>query len=56
MSAVAGAPPIAPGMGGQSEKQGMSQGRKVLYWFLGVWLGGIALRMPAPHQTVLMAF
>ena len=21
----------------------MSQGRKVLYWFLGVWLGGIAL-------------
>jgi F-type H+-transporting ATPase subunit a len=43
MSAVAGAPPIAPGMGSPSQKQGMSQGRKVLYWFLGVWLGGIAL-------------
>ena len=48
MSAVAGAPPIAPGRGthpsGTSEeKQGMSQGRKVLYWFLGVWLGGIVL-------------
>jgi F-type H+-transporting ATPase subunit a len=43
MSAVASAPPIAPGMGSQSEKQGMSQGRKVLYWFLGAWLGGIVL-------------
>ncbi len=47
MSAVAGATPIAPGRGtpspSGSEKQGMSQGRKVLYWFLGVWLGGIAL-------------
>jgi F-type H+-transporting ATPase subunit a len=50
MSAVAGAPPIAPGMGthpshqsSPSQKQGMSQGRKVLYWFLGVWLGGIVL-------------
>jgi F-type H+-transporting ATPase subunit a len=50
MSAVAGAPPIAPRMEthppsppAPSQKQGMSQGRKVLYWFLGVWLGGIAL-------------
>ena len=47
MSAVAGAPPIAPSMGAHppapSQKEGMSQGRKVLYWFLGVWLGGIAL-------------
>jgi F-type H+-transporting ATPase subunit a len=47
MSAVAGAPPLAPGMGApptsQSEKQGMSQGKKVLYGVLGVWLGGIVL-------------
>jgi F-type H+-transporting ATPase subunit a len=47
MSAVAGASPIAPSMGAHppapSQKEGMSQGRKVLYWFLGVWLGGIAL-------------
>jgi len=50
MSAVAGAPPIAPRMeahpphpSGPSQEQGMSQGRKVLYWFLGIWLGGIAL-------------
>lgn len=44
MSAVAGAAPIAPGMGSPSQKkEGMSQGRKVLYWFLGVWLGGIVL-------------
>jgi F-type H+-transporting ATPase subunit a len=47
MSAVAGAPPIAPRREthppSSSEKQGMSQGKKVLYWFLGVWLGGIAL-------------
>jgi F-type H+-transporting ATPase subunit a len=37
MSAVAGAPPIAPG------KQGMSQGKKILYTVLGLWLGGIVL-------------
>ncbi len=47
MSAVAGAPPLAPGMGSppttKPEKQGMSQGRKVLYGLLGVWLGGIVL-------------
>ena len=47
MSAVAGAPPIAPRMEShppsRPEKQGMSEGKKVLYWFLGVWLGGIAL-------------
>ena len=50
MSAVAGAPPIAPRMEthsphppSPSQKQGMSQGRKVLYSFLGVWLGGIVL-------------
>ncbi len=50
MSAVAGAPPIAPRMGtpstpptAQPEKQGMSQARKVVYALLGVWLGGIVL-------------
>jgi F-type H+-transporting ATPase subunit a len=49
MSAVAGAPPIAPRMGTpptpptQPEKQGMSQARKVGYGILGVWLGGIVL-------------
>ncbi len=47
MSAVAGAPPLAPGMGtsptSQPEQQGMSQGKKVLYGVLGVWLGGIVL-------------
>jgi F-type H+-transporting ATPase subunit a len=50
MSAVAGAPPIAPRMGtpptpptSQPEKQGMSQARKVGYAILGVWLGGIVL-------------
>lgn len=47
MSAVAEAPQISPGMGTPptppSEKQGMSQGRKVLYGVLGVWLGGIVL-------------
>ncbi len=47
MSAVAGAPPIAPGMGtpptSQPEKQGMSQARKVVYGLVGVWLGGIVL-------------
>jgi F-type H+-transporting ATPase subunit a len=50
MSAVAEAPRMAPGMGtpptpspAAPEKQGMSQGRKVLYGVLGVWLGGIVL-------------
>ncbi len=47
MSAVAGAPPIAPRMGTpptpHPEKQGMSQARKVIYGLLGVWLGGIVL-------------
>ena len=44
MSAVAGAPPIAPGRGGTPpHKPGMSQGRKILYGVLGVWLGGIVL-------------
>ncbi len=50
MSAVAGAPPIAPGRGTpstpstpQPEKQGMSQARKVIYGLVGVWLGGIVL-------------
>ena len=43
MSAVAGAPPIAPDRGGSSPKQGMSQGRKILYSVLGVWIGGIVL-------------
>jgi F-type H+-transporting ATPase subunit a len=50
MSAVAEAPRMAPGMGAPStppsaspEKQGMSQGRKVLYGVLGLWIGGIIL-------------
>jgi F-type H+-transporting ATPase subunit a len=43
MSAVAGAPPIAPGRGGSSEKPGMSQGRKILWSVVGVWLGGVVL-------------
>jgi hypothetical protein len=45
MSAVAGAPPIAPEVGGAppAEKQGMSRGRKILYAVLGAWLGGIVL-------------
>jgi F-type H+-transporting ATPase subunit a len=54
MSAVADAPRMARGMGTPptlpptlpptpSEKQRMSQGRKVLYGVLAVWLGGIVL-------------
>jgi F-type H+-transporting ATPase subunit a len=47
MSAVAGSPPIAPGRGSHPpatpEKHGMSQGRKIGYSVLGVWLGGIVL-------------
>ena len=45
MSAVAGAPPIAPGMGGAppAEKPWMSRGRKIGYAVLGAWIGGIVL-------------
>jgi F-type H+-transporting ATPase subunit a len=51
MSAVAEAPRLSsPGIGtppapptAPPKKQGMSQGRKVLYGVLGVWLGGIVL-------------
>lgn len=50
MSAVAEAPRIAPGIGtsptpppSTPEKQGMSQGRKVLYGVLGLWIGGMVL-------------
>ncbi len=47
MSAVAGAPPIARGMGTPptppSEKQGMSKGKKLFYAVLGAWIGGMAL-------------
>ncbi len=51
MSAVAGAPPIAPRPAGTppgagtppAEKQGMSQARKIGYAVLGVWVGGIVL-------------
>jgi F-type H+-transporting ATPase subunit a len=41
MSAVAAAPPLSPSKGAPSEKQGMSQGRKIGYAVLGLWLGGI---------------
>ena len=34
MSAVASAPPIAPGVGGSSDKQGMSQAKKIGYALL----------------------
>jgi F-type H+-transporting ATPase subunit a len=47
MSAVAGNPPIAPGRENHTptapHKQGMSQGRKIGYSVLGVWLGGIVV-------------
>jgi F-type H+-transporting ATPase subunit a len=39
MSAVAAAPPA----GASTPKQGMSQGKKILYSILGVWIGGIVL-------------
>jgi len=39
MSAVAGAPPIVPAP--SEQKQGMSQGKKILYSVLGLWIGGI---------------
>ena len=49
MSAVAGAPPIAPGLGGTppAEKHGMSRARKIGYAVLGAWLGGIVLFVSA---------
>jgi F-type H+-transporting ATPase subunit a len=45
MSAVAGAPPIAPGVGATppGEKQPMSRARKIGYAVLGAWIGGIVL-------------
>jgi len=43
MSAVASAPPIAPGAGGSQEKQGMSRARKIGYAVLGAWIGGIVI-------------
>jgi F-type H+-transporting ATPase subunit a len=47
VSAVAGAPPIAPRMGTPPtpppEKSGMSPARKIGYAVLGAWLGGIVL-------------
>jgi F-type H+-transporting ATPase subunit a len=43
MSAVAGAPPIAPGRGAAppAEKQGMSRGKKILLAVVAAWAGGI---------------
>jgi F-type H+-transporting ATPase subunit a len=50
MSAVAEAPRMTPSIGApparppaSPEKQGMTQGRKVLYGVLGLWIGGIIL-------------
>ena len=43
MSAVAGAPPMAPSTGAPSGKAPMSQGKKLLYAILGAWIGGIVL-------------
>jgi F-type H+-transporting ATPase subunit a len=47
MSAVAGAPPIAPGMGARPpaapDKQGMSPAKKLGLVVGGAWLGGIVL-------------
>jgi F-type H+-transporting ATPase subunit a len=44
MSAVAGAPPIAPGMpGSPPERRGMSKARKIGYSLVGAWIGGIVL-------------
>ncbi len=41
MSAVAGAPPIAPGAPERSEKKGMSRARKIGYSVVAAWLGGV---------------
>ncbi len=43
MSAVAGAPPIAPNAGAPTQKQGMSKGKKVGLSLVAAWLGGIVL-------------
>jgi F-type H+-transporting ATPase subunit a len=43
MSAVASAPPIAPGAGGPPQQHGMSRGRKIGWSVFGVWLGGIVV-------------
>jgi F-type H+-transporting ATPase subunit a len=43
MSAVAGAPPIAPGAGGTPERRGMSPARKLAYAVVAAWVGGIVL-------------
>jgi F-type H+-transporting ATPase subunit a len=43
VSAVASAPPIVPGKGERSDKQGMSPARKIGYAILGAWLGGLVL-------------
>ena len=45
MSALAGAPPIAPGAGGAptapAEKRGMSRGKKIFLALVAAWLGGV---------------
>jgi F-type H+-transporting ATPase subunit a len=43
MSALAGAPPLAPGRGAAppAEKQGMSRGKKILLAVVAAWAGGI---------------
>jgi F-type H+-transporting ATPase subunit a len=43
MSAVAGAPPIAPGRGAAppAEKHGMSRRKKIFLWAVALWLGGV---------------
>jgi F-type H+-transporting ATPase subunit a len=43
MSAVAGAPPMAPNAGAPEQKQGMSQRKKVLLSLGAAWIGGIVL-------------
>jgi F-type H+-transporting ATPase subunit a len=43
MSAVAGAPPIAPGTGRAPEGDAMNRRRKIIYSVLGAWVGGIVL-------------
>jgi F-type H+-transporting ATPase subunit a len=61
MSAVAGAPPIAPGMGGSTpaEKQGMSKGKKILYSLVAAWIGGVVFFILAygfkPHKAPSVA-
>ena len=43
MSAVAGAPPLAPNAGASPQKPGMSSARKLAYTLGGLWIGGIVL-------------